>query len=347
MTSVRQFLMVLLAAIGLILSTVAQAGFVIVILDEAGVGLNDPAPRDPVDGNAGTTLGQQRLNVLQVAADRWAQALDLQPGVEIRVGARFTELSCEPTSAVLGSAGPNRVFSSFENQPVEDVWYTAAQAEALAVRPGGLLASDIQHIRTQYNLALDNGDESCLGGRTWYYGLDPNASRPSNQIALFPVVLHEFAHGLGFLTLVDLETGALFEPENVPPREDAYMRFLRDTEIGKAWTEMDDEERQASVLNDPNVVWTGAAVAAEGNFITSPESFSEGLLRMHAPGELRRGSSISHWAPGGQPPRLMEPALRAGVFDQLDLTPALFSDLGWPLQASVLDRIFFDRFEPR
>lgn len=345
MTSARNLLKVLLIVSGLVLSTAAQAGFVIVILDAPGEGLNDPSPRDPAGGNEGTTLGQQRLNVLQAAADRWAEELDLQPGVEIRVEAQFTELSCEERTAVLGSAGPNRIFRNFRNAPVNDVFYSAAQAEALAVWEGGLLDPDVAHITTSYNSALDAGDESCLGGSTWYYGLDPAVPPPSGTIPLFPVVLHELAHGLGFLTLVNLDTGELFTPQNEEPTEDAYMRFLSDTETGKAWTEMSDEERQASVLNDPNVVWTGPAVAAEANFVTSADSFSSDRLRMHAPDELEPGSSISHWAPGGEPPRLMEPALRAGLFDQVDLTPALFSDLGWPIRGKVLDLIFSDRFE--
>ena len=37
----------------------------IVNKDAAGQGLNDPTPATPVGGNPGTTIGQQRLNVLQ------------------------------------------------------------------------------------------------------------------------------------------------------------------------------------------------------------------------------------------------------------------------------------------
>ncbi|NDY94298.1 hypothetical protein [Wenzhouxiangella limi] len=322
-----------------------EAGFKIVVLDDPDVGLNDPAEREPIDGNNGTTLGQQRLNVLQAAADRWAEFLDLDPSVEIRVGAEFIALDCEEDRGVLGSARSNFVYKDFANAPAAGVWYSAAQAEALAVASGGLLAADRQHIGTFYNLRLDEGDETCLRGASWYYGLDPEASRPAGTIPLFPVVLHEFAHGLGFATLVNLETGALFQPDNEDPLEDAYMRFLFDTETDSSWSDMTDTERQVSALNDPTVVWTGADVAAESNRVTAPEAFSQGQLRMHAPDPIEPGSSISHWSPTAEPSLLMEPSLTSGLFDQVDLTPALFSDIGWPIRSEFLDLIFSDRFQ--
>ncbi|MFW6340657.1 MAG: hypothetical protein ACOC0Q_07295, partial [Wenzhouxiangella sp.] len=191
----------------------------------------------------------------------------------------------------------------------------------------------------------DEGDESCLGGASWYYGLDPEASVPAGTIPLFPVVLHEFAHGLGFSTLVDLQTGALFQPDNEDPLEDAYMRFLFDTESDLSWSDMTDTQRQASALNDPDVVWTGSQVAAESSRVTAPEAFSQGQLRMHAPDPGEPGSSISHWSPAAQPSLLMEPSLTSGLFDQVDLTPALFSDIGWPIRSELLDLIFSDRFQ--
>lgn len=342
-----QTAVVAMVIVGMLFAGKAAAGFKIVVLDDPDVGLNDPAEREAIDGNDGTTLGQQRLNVLQAAADRWAEVLEIDPSVEIRVGAEFIALDCEEDRGILGSARSNFVYRDFANAPVAGVWYSAAQAEALAVAPEGLLAADRQHIGTFYNLRLDEGDETCLRGASWYYGLDPAASRPAGTIPLFPVVLHEFAHGLGFATLVNLESGALFQPDNEDPLEDAYMRFLFDTETDSSWSDMTDAERQASALNDPSVVWTGAGVAAESSWVTSPEAFSQGQLRMHAPDPREPGSSISHWSPAAEPSLIMEPSLTSGLFDQVDLTPALFADIGWPIRSELLDLIFSDRFEPQ
>src|SRR6188768_3155579 len=76
------------------------AQFVIVNVNAPGVGFNDPTPRVPVGGNAGTTLGEQRLIAFQHAASIWSARLDSD--VPIRIRAQFTVLG----AGVLGSAGP-------------------------------------------------------------------------------------------------------------------------------------------------------------------------------------------------------------------------------------------------
>src|SRR5262244_13264 len=74
----------------------------------AGVGFNDPTPVAPVGGNPGTTLGQQRLNAFQAAANIWGATLNSVPTIVIL--STFEPLTCTATSAVLGSAGPTEVF---------------------------------------------------------------------------------------------------------------------------------------------------------------------------------------------------------------------------------------------
>src|SRR5215468_9506240 len=71
--------------------------------DAAGVGFNDPTVVAPVGGNAGTTLGQQRLNAFQAAANIWGATLTSVPTITIK--AQWAALSCTSTTAVLGSTG--------------------------------------------------------------------------------------------------------------------------------------------------------------------------------------------------------------------------------------------------
>ena len=47
----------------------ASATITIVNIDGAGEGFNDPTAAAPVGGNAGLTVGQQRLNCFQEAAN--------------------------------------------------------------------------------------------------------------------------------------------------------------------------------------------------------------------------------------------------------------------------------------
>ena len=113
--------LVIAAAASLLPAGVVNAGpaqIVIVNINAAGVGFNDPTPRPPVGGNAGTTLGQQRLIAFQHAASIWSQTLDST--VPIRIRAQFTQLGAN----VLGSAGPTVRFRDFTNAPQAGTWYS-------------------------------------------------------------------------------------------------------------------------------------------------------------------------------------------------------------------------------
>src|SRR6185295_1541975 len=116
-------------------SAFAQGHIIIVNTNAPGVGFNDPTPAAPVGGNPGTTVGQQRLNAFQYAADIWGSILDSQ--VPIYIQSSFTPLACTATAATLGSAGALQVFGNFPNTELLDTWYHVALANKLA---GGDLA---------------------------------------------------------------------------------------------------------------------------------------------------------------------------------------------------------------
>ena len=50
---------------------------------------------------------------------------------------------------------------------------------------------------------------------------------------------------------------------------------------------------------------------------------------MYAPNPFQGGSSVSHWDVSATPNLLMEPAINADLTDSVDLTAALFRDIGW------------------
>ena len=210
------------------------AQIVIVNINAPNVGFNDPTPAAPVGGNSGTTLGQQRLIAFQHAADIWSARLD--SNVPIRIRAQFTPLG----AGVLGSAGPVSVVRDFPNAPLAGTWYHVALANKLA---GVDLLPANDDINANFSTNFN-----------FYLGLDNNHG-PLND--LVTVLLHEFAHGLGFSQFASLATGALFS--GFP---DVYNTHLLDLNTGLHWNQMTNAQRLASATNWGKVVFDGGFVTA-------------------------------------------------------------------------------------
>ena len=233
----------------------ASAGtgkLVIVNIDLPGSGLNDPTPAAPVGGNPGTTLGQQRMNVYQKAADRWSSMLDTN--VDILVEASFAPLACDEDGTVLGQAGPKAVRRDFTNAPLPGVWYPVALANKFA----GTDLSGQADITMTFNSDVDNA--TCLGNSNWYYGFDGNEGIHSD---FYVVALHELAHGLGF-------SGATRAPgfrENLPAIFDTHTF---DRTAGLRWSQMTEPQREVSLTNTGNVVWDGENVRTYLNRYLQP-----------------------------------------------------------------------------
>ncbi len=254
----------------------ANATITIVNGDGPGEGFNDPAPAAPVGGNPGTTVGEQRLIAFQHAASIWAGTLDST--VEIKILALFDPLTCTAGSAVLGSAGTRTIWSDFPNAPQAGIWYHAALANKYSGFDLYTEADDptgpTQDLRARFNVNL--GQPTCLAGSGWYYGLDAN--EPAGQIDLVAVLLHEFAHGLGFSQFASVSDGS-----RILDQSDVYGEKILDVTTGKSWGIMTNAERAASAINSRKVVWTGAKVTE-----AAPSVLNAGtpLLRVNSPAGL-------------------------------------------------------------
>jgi hypothetical protein len=227
----------------------AQAAVTIIInnLNAPGVGFNDTTPVAPVGGNTGTTLGEQRLIAFTHAANIWGQALtSSQP---IYINAQFSALTCTATSAVLGSAGATSVFRNFPNAPVPNTWYSYALANKIAGAYQGTL--NAAQINANFNVNL--GKPGCMDGQPFYLGLDGNHG--PNATDFVATLQHEMAHGLGFQTFTNGQTGA--QNGGFPA---IWDHFLMGTVTGKLWKDMTNAERVASAISVDKLVWTGANV---------------------------------------------------------------------------------------
>ena len=260
----------ILALTALALSSTAMSAVNIVIqnADDPGEGFNDPTPVAPVGGNAGTTLGQQRLNAFAYTANIWGA--QLTSNSTIIVQAQFNPLDCNAVSAVLGAAGTTAIFEDTTAFPKPNTWYPFALANKLV---GYDIADDFfgpgsgyPHIAAEFNSNL--GNPGCFTGSPFYLGLDNNV--PAGQVNLVATLLHELGHGLGFQTFTSAGgSGAEFEDNDGNAFPSIWDHFLYDNTLGKTWVQMNDQERAFSTVNARKLVWNGRNVTTAAPTVLS------------------------------------------------------------------------------
>ncbi len=255
------------------------ANVVIVNLDQPGVGLNDPTPATPAGGNSGTTRGQQRMNLVQRAASIWAARL--VSAVPIRFGVQFAgTFSCaqNPNDFVyLAFGGPSGYYTANSPpNPPHPIVYPAALRNALV---GTTADPSTPEAFLRISPLMDSQPGCITGTSGFWYGTNPNI-RPTDasKYPLLPLVLHEMAHGLGFVQNHNLQNGSGF-----PPYYYTFDLGVFDNTLQKFWNQMTDNEILQSAVNDPNVIWKGPAVdAAKANYLRKP-------LRIRIAGAIQAG----------------------------------------------------------
>ena len=286
--------------------------------DDANEGLNDPTPSLPIGGNIGNTVGQQRVIVFEYAAALVASVINST--VPISIEAKFDPLTCDATSGILGLAGPNGFHQNFLGTPLSNTFYSQAQANSLS---GADLNPSTDDMGMTFNSSVDN-NSGCLDNRNWYYGLDGNP--PSNDIDFLTTVLHEVMHGIGFLTRVNLTSGA-----KQSGSDDVYMLNIEDHSLGKIWPNMTNSQRAASAKDDPDLHFIGNHV--QNNLGGLTDGINQGHARLYAPSTLSTFSSVSHFSNAFEPFQLMEHQ-QTGTASNIGLATYVLADMGWNIQTN-------------
>ena len=268
-TRYARMMAVALAALLLSIAStqVFAAEVIIVNSDAAGVGLNDPTPVPPVGGNNGVTLGQQRMNVLQRAASIWGARL--VSSVPIRFSVTFSgDFSCaqNPEGFVYIGFGGSTAYYTANPPPgaLHPNYYPVALRNALL---GNVADPGTPEAYLQISPLMD-AQPGCVTGNTgFWYGIDPDIAPPDDsKYPLLPMVLHEMAHGLGFLQIHNLQNGAGF-----PPYYYIFDQGVYDTSFHKFWYELTNSQILQSAVNDPNVIWRGSHVdATKSTYLGKP-----------------------------------------------------------------------------
>lgn len=294
------------AAIILLLShpivALAEATFTLINVDPAGVGYNDPTPVSPVDGNPGTTLGEQRLNAVRYAAEIWGALLD--SGVDIRV-----VVSTISGCAFGGYTSVGSVARDFVGAPFPNTWYPIALANRFAgvdlcPEDGSCTSADDIVILLARDCGLD-------------LRLNPGSTR-----SWASVMLHELAHGLGFTTQMDIFTGA-----KLMGFDDIYMRHLEDHATGLLYPNMTDAERAAGNMNPPHLHWVGPNVVAASDILTNGVHPSGHVEMMAFTGGTIFGTSVYHFSGTLVPQQLMGSSFL--TMHDVGLARELLGDIGW------------------
>ncbi len=273
----------------------ASAGQVYVDFFAApGTGFADNTPAEPVGGNPGLTLGQQRIYVFLEAARIWTETL--KPQQDIYVAAQFTSLGPN----VLGSAGARFIWANFPGAERPNTWYFDSLADHLTQGDLSPTTYDVQA-----NFSSDY---------PFYLGFDNNEG--PGQADLLVVVLHEMGHGLNFANAVNETTGAMPAPAGATePYGDIYSQYTMDVTTGKVWNAMTDAERAASAINIRKVSWSGLHVKLSQNRVLERGEPTVKVLSPRALGALMLGEASFG-------PALTGRGVRGAVVQALDAADA-------------------------
>jgi uncharacterized repeat protein (TIGR01451 family) len=233
-----------------------------------GAGFDDETPVDPVGGNPGTTVGQQRLFIFQEAARIWGATI--QSDIEIKVNASFADLGPCSGTFVLGAASSIGYFSDPQAFPRPNTWYTHAFADMALREPVNPATNQIQ---AQFNSRLNN---PALCTSVWYMGFDGNHGA---NIDLLTVIAHEFAHGLYFIDQWHFG-GTCTEVSGKP---DAFETLSFSLNLNKHYHNMTSTERCAQERIPLRTVWDGPYARTQVPFF---QQLGNATFTIDSPDEL-------------------------------------------------------------
>ena len=209
-----------------------------------------------------TNTPQAYHEAIQAAVDIWS--INFTSKVEVKVQVIWER---QATSTTLASASPGKFHTNFKNIPDKDLWYASALADAIS-------GEDIEPTIPEVTIRINS-----TNGPMLYLGTDGNC--PSTKYDLETMILHEMAHGLGFLSNADYDDLFGYGSIQQPTPFDAYAQ-LPD---GRRLMDLDSPSLALGNALAQPLVWSGANAIKANNGIKPP---------LYTPNPYENGSSISH-----------------------------------------------------
>jgi hypothetical protein len=313
-------------------------------------GWNDSTPAAPVRGNSGTTLGQQRRLALQEAARLLGE--ELRPRASIRIQACWENQEFGENGGVLAQARPNFLLVDDPGLDLPfgalDARYVTQTAAVAAHQAGTPLCRFVgmncgngrePDVRTSFNRNVDSqGDAS----RRFDYGFQ----HAGTGFSFVSTAMHEIAHGLGFIGLLNLSESAGNERGN--QRRSFGKRY--DDAYGRHAVISGADGSRAPLLRATREERLAALVRSSALGFAGPRSLQppNDPLRLHAPNPISEGSSYSHLNSFSHP-GLMTASISSTGPRALGTGRQVLYDVGWdpapkpvPAPATVREGQYYD-----
>lgn len=254
--------------------------------------------------------------VINDALAVWEQVLISEVPINLHV--YLADLKNE----TLAQAGSDKVYRNFYGAPLKNVWYPAALAEAISGEPiNGDSPDIILNINKNINWILNASSD--LPGQG------------SSNYDLHTVVLHEIAHGVGFLSsFVSHENGtASWGVEN---QAYCYDSFITDTEE-RTLIETENYKNSSSGLLD--ILESNAVY-----FKIDSGEYQTNRIKLYAPNPFSKGASLSHFSRNSYWPDSRDAIMYSSISGGAsytwpgNATLAVLYQLGWALNNYELGR---------
>ena len=197
---------------------------------------------------------------IQAAIDVWAA--NFVSSVPINVSVAWGKAS---GVGVLAAATPKNNFANFPGAPDRNLFYPSALANALA-------GKDLDPKTNEMDIRVTSN-------APWYLGTDGNC--PRTLYDLMSVILHEMAHGLGFVSNNVYDPFFGFGRIDQPTPFDAYAQLAD----GRRLADLPSPSRELGIALTSKLVWAGDN-GTKANNGTRP--------LLYTPNPYEGGSSISH-----------------------------------------------------
>ena len=261
----------------------------------------------------------EAMEAFQYAVDIWNSRI--RSPVPIRIDASFTDFGgFEDGRIILGGARP----AGWRSPRSLDLWFPEALADKRADRD---LAAGEPDIITRFNSHED---------ANWYFGTDGNI--PSGKTDFVSTVLHEIAHGLGFISFARVEeraiprftwsseTGKLRDGN--PDLPNIYDFFVENGSEKTIMSFPDPSFDLETQLTSNDLFWNGKKGVAANVGI---------LPQLYVPSSWSQGSSYTHLDeitfPAGNANSLMTPRLddQEVIHDPGPIALGMLEDMGWTI----------------